>query len=314
MLRSSIKRIERWATASAQAFGIAIGRGEFTFACVAMRETTPKIISLRSLPAPSGWFDGEPAPSHVALARELLAQLAPEASAAFAPVHVALPDPLGVLAMFDLDELPKTDAARRRLVRWRMANELGLADADIDVACQDQGADNGKRLLLGQAIHSGWLHVIKEALRGSRVTPWSINHAICFRFNRHYERLAADRAPGALLAVDANAWTCALWDAAARLRFVRSRWRSKAEPGAAADAIAEEFERAVLAYVYGNSGRAVERVYVTAAAAERDAIVAALNRRLSTPCIPLAMWDIGESGAAMSTAGAELAVVAGVGA
>lgn len=306
MLRSSIKRIERWATASAQSFGIVIGKSEFTFACLALHDTTPKITSMRSLPAPPGWFDGEPTPSHAALARDLLAQLAPEACATFAPVHVALPDPLGVLAMFELDELPKTDAARRQLVRWRIAKELGLADANLDVAYQDQGADNGKRLLLGQAVHAVWLDVVKAALRGARITPWSINHAIGFRFNRHHERFAADHAPGALLAVDGDAWTCVLWDAATRLRFVRSRWRGKA----AADAIAEEFERAVLAYVYGSSNRAVERVYVTAAAAERDAIVAALNRRLSTPCIPLVVPDIAESDAAMQSAGAELALIA----
>ncbi|MFL6711821.1 MAG: hypothetical protein ACJ8LN_02685 [Sulfurifustis sp.] len=309
MLRSSIKRIERWATASAQSFGIAMSRTEFTVARLALNGTTPKIALTRSLPAPPGWFDGTPAASHAALARDVLTQLAPEACATFAPVHLALPDPLGVLAMFDLDELPKTDAARRQLVRWRIAKELGLTDADIDVVYQDHGADNGKRLLLGQAMHAGWLGVIKKALRDARITPWSINHAICFRFNRHYQRLAADGAPGAWLVVDADAWTCALWDTATRLRFVRSRWRGKNEPSAA-NAIAEEFERAVLAYVYGNSGRAVERVYVTAAAAERDAIVAALNHRLSAPCIPLIASEVAEDGAAMHAAGAEIASIA----
>jgi hypothetical protein len=312
VLRSSINRLHRWAAASDQAVGIAIGRSEIAAVGISAGSPQRRIRWVRCVSTPAGWFTGDPSPAHAQLLRDALAQLVPEVRNQFVCVHVALPDPLGASAVFDLDDLPKSAATRRQLARWRIAKDLGFAEGDIEVRHQDLGGVGGKHLLFGQAVHAGWLASIKSGLTQAGVTAWSINQAVCFRFNGYQNRLAADRVPGALLALDSDAWTVAIWDAAARLRFVRSRWRRLDEESSATEPerIVDEFERAVLAYVHGDPARAVERVYIGMAENERDVVAAALNRRLHQPCIPLAAVITDESGAGSRSGTSELALIA----
>jgi hypothetical protein len=312
VLRSSINRLSSWSAVPDQSVGIAIGRSEIAAVGISAGSPQSRVRWVRRLPAPAGWFSGDPSPEHAQLLRDVLVQLVPEVRNQFACVHVALPDPLGTAAVFELDDLPKSAATRRQLARWRIAKELGFADGDIDVRYQDLGSAGGKHLLFSQAVHAGWLVSVKSGLMQAGVTAWSINQAVCFRFNEYQDPLAADRAPGALLALDSDAWTVAIWDAAARLRFIRSRWRrlDKESSAAEPERIVDEFERAVLAYVHGDPARAVERVYIGMAESERDVVAAALNRRLHQPCIPLAPDVTDENGASSRSGTAELALIA----
>lgn len=309
MSRSSTKRLGAWPLAADRAVGIALGRREIAAACIAARGR-PSLQWARTLPAPEGWLADRPADAHASALRDVLARLVPEARKTFVPVHVALPDALGTIMVFAMDSLPKREPVRRRLIGWRMAQELGVPETAIEVACQDLGAADGKRLVLGQGLHAGWLGLARDALSGAGIVAWSINQAVCFRFNGYHAALTAHRASGAMLAIDADAWAAAIWDPAGRLRFVRARWRplSDARSGAALDEIAQEFERTVLAYVHGGADRSVARVYLSAAEEERDGMAAALNRRLSTPCVALvSRVDNGRED--LSSAAAELAAV-----
>lgn len=311
MLRSSIKRLGGWPLSAGERLAVAIGKREVAAAYAATGSNPCRIRWGRTAAVAEELFAGRPGATHAKALGDALVDLVAEARNRFVPVHVAIPDSLGTVAVFDLDSLPKGESLRRQLVRWRMAKEFGLAEAELDVAYQDFGHDDAKRLLLGQALDAGWLALIQEALAQARITPWSVNQAICFRFNGYHDRIIRDGGSGALLACDDDTWTVAVWDAAARLRFVRSRWRAmdREQQRTGSEQIADELERAVLAYVHGGAGRTVERIYISVAEKERDALISALNRRLQAPCMPLVPDAVIDSGGNALSAMLELALI-----
>ena len=68
-------------------------------------------------------FAGSPGAAEEAALAEALRQASEAFREKFAAVRVALPDTLIRSAGFDLDELPKTEALRGALLRWRFARE-----------------------------------------------------------------------------------------------------------------------------------------------------------------------------------------------
>lgn len=297
MLPSSIKAlVQKLPAAAEQSFGIAIGRRELAIAAVTAR---PTLQWTRVLAVPEELFSGGSAASCIGALADTLARAVPEARNRYVPVHVALPDPLGRVGILELESVPQGERLRLQLVRWRLAKEIGLTETELEVGYQDLGGENQKRLLLGQALNLDWLACVKTALARAQITAWSVNQAVCFRFNAFHARFAAAGKSGAMLALDPDAWSMAVWTADMRLRFVRSRWRTPdaAAPAEEIDVIAQEFERGILAYVHGNEGRTVDEVYISAAAMEGDLLAGALNGRLQTPCVPLAL-DIADVAAA----------------
>jgi hypothetical protein len=193
----------------------------------------------------------------------------------YLPLHVSVPDAAVRWATFELDEMPRTAAARLELARFRFTRQ-GVNGASV-YACQALPSDGAKHLLLGMAMDGAWLGCIAGALAAAGLRAWSLNANASRQFNRFHERLA--QSSGALVAATPDAWSLMLWDESARLRHARGRWREGAGDHAA---IALEVERAILAYVHG-SGRSVARVFVAADAALADA----LDARLRLSCIRL---------------------------
>jgi hypothetical protein len=194
----------------------------------------------------------------------------------FAAVRVALPDTVIRGAVFDLDELPKTENLRGALLRWRFAKEWQRPEEALECRGAALGEDGGKYVYFGQAGDRPWLGCVKGALAGAGIVPWSLNAAAVCRFNCFHDDMTSGG--GALLALDAECWNLQLWDAAGRVRRVLTRLRVA---GAAEyDAIVNAVERAILAYVHEGGGRAVDRLYLTADEAEVQDMAAAFNGRL----------------------------------
>lgn len=239
-------------------------------------------------------FKGAPTAETVSALEKAVAAVCDGAAREFIPVHVSLPDPAAAVAVFELDDLPKTRAAQLNLVSWRLAKEHYGNEQPLRCACQTLGQQDGKQLLFGMALEASWRDAVREGLRRAGVVPWTMNVATGYRFNRFYPLLTSARNGGAMVALDADAWTLALWDADGRPRWLRGRWREHLPAdGAVYDAIAVETERAILAYVHGGGDRRVERVYA-AAGDETTALADALDRRLRERCVPLTA-DMGQA-------------------
>lgn len=291
--------------------GIAIGCRQVTAVVLAGEGASPQIQAVHTQPLAVPLFEAEPGlPAEDALVQALAA-----VSAAFrqryAAVHVALPDFVLRSSVFELDELPQKAPLRQALLHWRFAQEWQRSEESLECRGESLGPDGTRQLLFGQAGDRAWLACVRRALTRAGISAWSLNAAAVYRFNALPAAAAA--APGALLGLDPDGWTLLLWDAQGRLRQVLTRLREPQPAGALAVAIADETERAILAYVQADSGRRVDRLYL---GGEHDAVTAlapVFNTRLREPVQvlpPAAHGGAGVASPSLSEGLAPLALVA----
>jgi hypothetical protein len=196
----------------------------------------------------------------------------------YASVHVALPDAVIRSTVLDLDELPKTTEMREALLRWRLAREWQRPEGSLDCRSFDLGEDRGKRLLFGQAGDRPWLDCVRRALEQAGVMPWSLNAATAYRFNCFHDAMVGSG--GALLSLDPDCWNLLLWDDTGRVRKILTRLRQDLVVEDKAASIADEVERAILAYVQGDSRRRVGRLHLAGSEAEMATLAEIFDARL----------------------------------
>ena len=214
--------------------GLAVGRDYLAFAGIARGG---KLEALEERRLAARLFAGAPPPDAQRVLVEALQPFARIVARRYLPLHVSVPDAAVRWATFELDEMPRSAAARLELARFRFSRQ-GVNGASV-YACQALPPEGGKHLLLGMAMDGAWLGCLTAAQTSA----------------------------------PPDAWSLMIWDDGARVRHARGRWREGAADHAA---IALEVERALLAYVHG-SGRGVARVFVAADAAVADASDARTN-------------------------------------
>jgi hypothetical protein len=298
--RSWIERARRVVEPAARA-GLALGRDYVGFAEVAAVDGGWRVVALREERLEAPLFAGAPTPDAAGMLARAVRALAGAARRRYLPLHVSLPDALVRWATFELDELPKSAAARLDLVRFRFGRQ-GTNGAHV-YACQSLERDAHAHLLFGMALDGGWRALVSAALAEAEVVPWSLSGNACRQFNRFHDTLA--QTSGALVALAPDAWSLWIWDEQGRPRYGRGRWRDAA---AGHGEIALEVERAILAYVHGRRGRSVARVFA-AGGAQTDAMAAALDERLREPCVRLAA-DAGVTGREAHTSSSAVALAA----
>lgn len=288
MSPSWISRRFKGSTGPKASVGVAIGRREVCVVHAMLGENSAHIQAIETASLPDAMFTGSPTSATESNLVSVLVKVAKVAKNKFIPCHVALPDPAMAFAVFELDELPKSGRTRLELVRWRFAKEYSVDSAMFDCAHQTLGQENAKHLLLGQGIDKAWLQCIKHALRGAGITPWSINPGACYRFNQFHDRFAREKHGAAMVILDPDSWAVFLWDAAARPRLVRARWRTRTDEATEDHhAIALEAERSILSYVRAGKEGSITRVYAISHACELEGLTTALDRRLREKCQPL---------------------------
>lgn len=206
-------------------------------------------------------------------------------------VKFGLPDPLFVSRVFALDALPRAERARIELVNWRLQKEFHLQE-EMTCACQSLGRDGKQELLLGMAIAKVWLAWFTEIANQVRLPVGRIGAAMCYRFNRWHDRIAADGHAGVLIALDTDAWSLCAWDSQVRVRFLHGRWREAvASTEGALSALAVEIERVIRGYVQTFPGSAVDRIFVAGDREESRALMAFIDARTREGCVYLAEPD-----------------------
>lgn len=227
-----------------------------------------------SAPALSQVVDPVPSPSAlVAALREAVGDRAPR----FGPLHVSVPDAATRMNLFELDAVPASRAAQDSFVEFRMGRESG--PTRYRYVSQPLGrANSGKQLLLGLALEERWHLAIEGALKQAGLRAWSLNANGLRQFNLHHARICARS--GALVTLEPDTWSLAIWDAGGLLRYSRAQWRVD---GLDAQEIAAEIERSIIGYVHGESGRTVDQIWVCAGT-DTPELTELLNTRASTPC------------------------------
>lgn len=226
---------------------------------------------------------------------EILAQAMQRIAVAVPQAHwtlqIALPDPAAIFQVMEFDSLPKTSQEREAIARFRMEREWP-AVAQMECSFQVLDEEKGRALLLALAVQRSWMDCLREGCRAAgfvpSVTDISLNHI----FNRFQDEIAGGTSDGVLISLDADSWSILFWDRALRPRFSRSRWRdANRENGADHEAIAQDVERLVRAYVLALSGRRIERVYFCSGMAENVSFATRLNARMQVHCTQLDMTE-----------------------
>lgn len=204
------------------------------------------------------------------------------------PLHVAVPDTLGALAQWSLEQLPRRATLRTALARWRLANELRVPEQELECAVQYFGLDQGRHRLLAQGFDKSWLDLLRRALREAGLAACSLNHAFHYRYNHFHDRLTTAGRGAALVSLDSTAWSLLAWDAQGRPVYLRSARRSALDRAAPDwEALVEEVKRSVLGFVHAEPGREVDQLYVTGDEPRWREFAQVLDQRLACACTPL---------------------------
>lgn len=278
--------------------GVALGRFEVSAAMVAWRAGAWRIEWQRTIGLDRELFRGEPDADMPAVLAAALRQICPEARSRYVALHVALPDPAASLAVFSLNDLPRSHDARQRLAQWHFEQLLHLGQDAWEYECQSLGRDGDQALLLAVAAKRAWLDCLRAALREAGLVAWSIDMAACHRFNQLHDMLASNPSGGGLVALAKDYWSFAAWDAGKRLRFVRARW-SHGEH----DDVGDEVERQIRAYAMGNPTHAVAGIWISGPAPAREELMTVLKTRTDgTPSCVLAFAPDGGTSDAIAAA------------
>lgn len=287
---------KRYSLAPERMAGIAIGRNRICAVVLGEQGGKHEVPLIRTQEIAAPLFAAPPTAETEAMLANALQEASGEFRNLFAAVHIALPDTVIRSAVFELDELPKSADMRATLLSWRFAKEWQRPEDSLECRGFDLGADGGKRLLFGQAGDRAWLDCVRRALAQAGITPWSLNAASTYRFNRLHDAIAAEG--GALLALNSDSWNLLLWDDAGRIRQVLTRMRGTAATESEAASIADEVERAILAYVQAGDGRRIGKLYLAGSQTEMAALAGAFEGRLRERAVPLHMDEGSLSGAA----------------
>lgn len=272
-----------WRPAVACRAGIAIGRQQLTAVLLDDSQQPPRLRALHTQALAAPLFDGPPSAAAEDALVQALQAVSSDLAGRYAAVHVALPDFALRSAVFELEQLPRPARLQQALLRWRFAQAWQRSEDSLECRGQDLGRDGARHLLFAQAGDRAWLDCVRRALARVDIGPWSLNAAAVYRFNAFHDTLSAT--PGALLALDADGWSLLIWDEQGRLRQSLIRLRANASEPLAVTlaAIADEAERAILAYVQAEAGRRVERLYLTGEREDGAALCQTLNSRLREP-------------------------------
>ncbi|NIR30372.1 MAG: hypothetical protein GWN84_13900 [Gammaproteobacteria bacterium] len=194
----------------------------------------------------------------------------------FVPIQLALPDPVVSTAVFELEEIPPREQARRALAAWRLARDYQREPAELACTAQYLGRDGDRHLLLVFGIERRLREAVLAAVREAGLQVRVADAAAAYRFNHARASLAPE---AAWITMEGEYWSMMLWDAQRRPRYLRAAWRDRGpDPGGEAEAILRELERATRAYTA--SGRAVSHVQLTVPAEEREALLPVFAERL----------------------------------
>lgn len=237
-----------------------------------------------------GLFEGPPTLAQEAQLVQLLRPLAARWRKPRLQLHVAVPDVLGWLALWELEALPRRRALREALARWRLASEQRLDENALCCSVQALGMAKGRHRLLAQALDKDWLELLQRALREAGLAPWSLNQAFAYRYRHFRTRLTAARRGCALLSLDATAWSLLAWDADGRPCHLRGSTRARLDRAAPDwEALVEQVERSVLGFVHAAEGREIDQLFVTGDEPRLAEFAAVLDARLacaSTVLVP----------------------------
>lgn len=263
MSRSWIDSLRRSGRSGVTA-GVDIGRNAVRYVEIDTKSGGSEVRAANSVRLDAALFEGEPTPQSARMIADAVAQVASEARNRYLPVHVSIPDPMTRMALFELEELPKSGAARTALVQFRLQKELPAQEWEY--RAEGLGTlSSGKHLLLGMAMSSAWRRTLVEALHARGIIAWSLSSRLPRLLNALETRLSGGS--GALVSVTEDSWALAALDSQGRVRYVRSQWRTA---GLTAAAMAAEAQRAILAYVHQDGERTIETIRVFAQSADTD--------------------------------------------
>lgn len=268
MLRSWTRRLK---IESNYRVGIALSQ---SMICVAVVDTTaeqPIVSSLRQSNIEQSLFNPGSEDGDGNQLQKSIMPIVGELKEKSYPVHVSIPDTAVRAATFELDDLPKTRSTLYSLARWRMSNELGRSENDLECQVNVMGTDRGKHLIYVQAGERYWLDKVRSTLTACGIMPWVMNSASFYRFNHLYDEGLSRSS--AMISINDDCWTLQAWDEINRIRLTVTRIRKIPQCHGEFASIANEINRVLRAWLITHPDYKVDKLYLTGCKADVEGIM-----------------------------------------
>lgn len=205
-------------------------------------------------------------------------------------LSIALPDPVLSVRMLDFENIPKSSNELLRLVKWRLSNELNVAQESMHCAYQLLAEVGGKQQLMAIMLNNSWFECLKESAQSAGVTISNLTLSSMYPFNYWYERCAGKGEPAGFVVLTDYYWTLFIWDKSGCTRLVRSKWLSngaKQHIDEIASDVALQIEQTILAFSMSSDDNMISHLYITGEPYQVDGLSASINARIDTDCISL---------------------------
>lgn len=244
--------------------GLTLGRDGLTALETVGADEKARVLSHQFFPLPAPLFTAPPSPEALTALSSVLAGLFREKEDHYYTLQVSLPDPAAQWEVFELEQVPAAGNATDEFLRWRFQSDA-QEKTSRRFRSQKLGVESGRQLLLGVGLDTAWLEAIEGALERSGARVSLLDVAFHHRFNLLC-KIYGPAGPGALLTLEKDYWSLAVWDGQVRPRLLRSKWwEHNAGPSSPTlEALAWEAERTIRSYVYSTPGRSVERLFLMA--------------------------------------------------
>ena len=241
--------------------GLQVGRENFWVS----RTDSQKVEWCEKHPLPQAAFSGSPSSNFSADFAQALAPFFGKKE--YETFQVALSDPAVRLEVFEVEKVPASQKDLDEFLNWRFNQGKEGEKQPLAFTTQVLGQEGGKTLLLAMALDARWKDCLNQAFRLAGARPSVVDMAFSHRFNFFHDRLKAKGGSGALLTLEPEFWSLAVWDKELRPRFVRSKWWDKEGKSLKDIPLSEtvlEVERNIRSYVHSGKDRSVESLAVCA--------------------------------------------------
>lgn len=136
----------------------------------------------------------------------------------YIPLQIAVADTLVSSAIFELEQMPKSQAMKNQLLAMRFQKDCHINMKNADIS--SQVIQNSKHALYAITAPAALVSSIQSTIKHRQQNLQCIDKAIHYVFNHYYDQLLAD---ASMLFINDEYWTLIIWNSAKNVIYSRSK-------------------------------------------------------------------------------------------
>ena len=139
----------------------------------------------------------------------------------YIPLQISVPDTLVSSAIFELEQMPKSQAMKNQLLAMRFQKDCHINMKNADIS--SQVIQNTKHTLYAITAPAALVSSIQSTIKHRHQNLQCIDKAIHYVFNHFYDQLLAD---ASMLFINDEYWTLIIWNSDKNVVYFRSKLHS----------------------------------------------------------------------------------------